>query len=212
MRRWIDLVEDAQRFPDAFWRWFAGSKVVDDDGNPLPVYHGTNRDFDRFVKTGPFGGARARTLGGQIAGSRQLFYFTSDPNIAAEFAGEMPKRRTPVGPNIIRTYLALKNPLVLDAGGKSWHLTQPDILRVYDEGTHDGVIIRNSADGIGTEGVNSDVYVAFADTQIKSVHNKGTWNAEDPRLGEDAAPAVISARASGCAGSSGPSPFTGRRR
>jgi len=28
--------------------WFNGSKVVDDEGNPLIVYHGTNNDFSRF--------------------------------------------------------------------------------------------------------------------------------------------------------------------
>lgn len=31
-----------------FDAWFAGSKVVDDYGNPLLVYHGTNKDFRRF--------------------------------------------------------------------------------------------------------------------------------------------------------------------
>lgn len=28
--------------------WFAGSQVVDDQGNPLVVYHGTNQNFTRF--------------------------------------------------------------------------------------------------------------------------------------------------------------------
>jgi hypothetical protein len=32
----------------AFRRWFGESKVVDDDGNPLQVYHGTAFDFDTF--------------------------------------------------------------------------------------------------------------------------------------------------------------------
>jgi len=28
--------------------WFQGSKVIDQEGNPLKVYHGTNINFDKF--------------------------------------------------------------------------------------------------------------------------------------------------------------------
>lgn len=34
----------------AFRRWFGGSMVVDDAGEPLVVYHGTSRDFDAFER------------------------------------------------------------------------------------------------------------------------------------------------------------------
>jgi ADP-Ribosyltransferase in polyvalent proteins len=33
---------------DAFKSWFGASKVVDEQGNPLVVYHGTTADFDAF--------------------------------------------------------------------------------------------------------------------------------------------------------------------
>ncbi len=32
----------------AFYRWFGNSKVVDDQGRPLVVYHGTSADFNTF--------------------------------------------------------------------------------------------------------------------------------------------------------------------
>lgn len=32
----------------AFQAWFNGSKVVDKDGNPIPVYHGTDKKFQSF--------------------------------------------------------------------------------------------------------------------------------------------------------------------
>ena len=35
--------------PNFKW-WFADSKVVDDNGEPLVVYHGTNADFNIFDK------------------------------------------------------------------------------------------------------------------------------------------------------------------
>jgi hypothetical protein len=31
-----------------FWRWFGDSKVVDADGNPMVMYHGTDAEFDIF--------------------------------------------------------------------------------------------------------------------------------------------------------------------
>lgn len=33
---------------DNFWRWFGNSKVVDTEGNPLVMYHGTTSEFDVF--------------------------------------------------------------------------------------------------------------------------------------------------------------------
>lgn len=32
----------------AFWKWFNGSKIVDKQGRPIVVYHGTKTDFDNF--------------------------------------------------------------------------------------------------------------------------------------------------------------------
>lgn len=37
---------------DAFKRWFGDSKVVGRDGEPLVVYHGTDKDFDTFKSDG----------------------------------------------------------------------------------------------------------------------------------------------------------------
>ncbi|MBQ3989256.1 MAG: hypothetical protein II630_00310, partial [Bacteroidales bacterium] len=34
-----------------FWRWFGDSKVVDEQGRPLVVYHGSENSFDTFEKT-----------------------------------------------------------------------------------------------------------------------------------------------------------------
>ena len=59
----------------AFRQWFSQSKVVDGQGNPLPVYHGTGRPDrvgTRFRK--------ARATAGPMA------YFTDDPEIASNYA------------------------------------------------------------------------------------------------------------------------------
>lgn len=58
-----------------FWRWFGDSKVVDDEGRPLVVYHGTTRaGFDTF-STG---------RGSKVDGA---YFFTPNPRMAATYSG-----------------------------------------------------------------------------------------------------------------------------
>lgn len=58
----------------AFYEWFGDSKVVDEQGRPLIVYHGTNADFDTFKKE--------YAKDGQY---RKGFFFTSDKSAARMF-------------------------------------------------------------------------------------------------------------------------------
>jgi len=74
VRRQMDMVQAAiDPSTDEFKRWFADSKVVDEDGNPLMLYHGTLGDFDAFDPN------RASPEGAFGAG----FYFTNEPEDAA---------------------------------------------------------------------------------------------------------------------------------
>jgi hypothetical protein len=41
-------IEEDNIFDDEFMSWFQGSKVVDSEGNPLKVYHGTRANFNQF--------------------------------------------------------------------------------------------------------------------------------------------------------------------
>lgn len=110
------------------------------------VYHGTRRSFDVFFKSNGFGSARYRTLGGKIAGKRQMFFFAKDPEIAGTYCGKIARKNEPVGPNIIPAYLNLENPLELDGNGSYWNKTFNDVLEAYDSGKYDGVIIHNTID------------------------------------------------------------------
>ena len=78
----------------AFRRWFGDSVVVDEDGEPLVVYHGTDADdFKSFrAEALPRGGRKGRLLG-------EGFYFTSDPDQAARW-----------GRRVIAAYLRIENP------------------------------------------------------------------------------------------------------
>jgi hypothetical protein len=65
----------------AFKAWFSGSKVVDEDGQPLVVYHGTTSDFDAFDR-------ERANIESNLGGG---FYFSSQrEDVAANYAGEGP--------------------------------------------------------------------------------------------------------------------------
>lgn len=95
-----------------FWRWFGDSKVVDEQGRPLVVYHGTDAEFDIFDKN--ITPKRKNLLG-------QGFYFTNQQNKAKWF-----------GKNIMPVYLKIENP---ETNAKIF----PDIEKLKQSGK-DGII------------------------------------------------------------------------
>jgi hypothetical protein len=60
--------------------WFGNSRVVDTEGKPLVVYHGTNQTFTRFSKK------RGGLATGPQAGAKHGFFFTSDLEEAQQYA------------------------------------------------------------------------------------------------------------------------------
>ena len=45
---YLDNIFESNEQNESFWKWFQGSKVVNDDGSPKEVYHGTPNTFDTF--------------------------------------------------------------------------------------------------------------------------------------------------------------------
>jgi hypothetical protein len=62
----------APQVETAFDRWFAGSQIVDSDGRPLKLYHGTSKDQDFRAFRMPKNG----------------IWFTTDPKSASDYASE----------------------------------------------------------------------------------------------------------------------------
>lgn len=159
-----------------FWRWFGDSKVVDKDGKPLVVYHGTASSFDTF-DTG--------AIGSNYGADSKGFFFTNSPEQAAvhaEDAGFTYNGNAEA--NIVPVYLALKNPSVVKTKGRpnDWYDANTDYAL--------GSVEQNDSDGIIISGKDSEtVYVAFAPEQIKSaVGNQGTFNGSDPNILRSTAP------------------------
>jgi hypothetical protein len=86
-----------------FSKWFGDSKVVDADGKPLRVYHGTSGSFGEF-----------NTKGGTGKSFNTGAFFTASPKTADTYTGG-------VGGSVVPVYLSLRNPVVIDAQGKNWN-------------------------------------------------------------------------------------------
>ena len=64
-----------------FKRWFGNSKVVDNAGNPLVVYHGTNQPISTFSK-------KRLGISTQSQSSKKAYFFTDSSEVAAEYAAK----------------------------------------------------------------------------------------------------------------------------
>ena len=105
---------DSQAFKDWFGDWTSDradhSQVVDDQGRPLIVYHGTGTNIEEFLPE--FTGQ-----GNDQYGSG--FYFTTDRETAEGYTTRTLNDQSKPGgtdnPNVIPAYLNIRNPLVVEA-------------------------------------------------------------------------------------------------
>lgn len=133
-----------------FYKWFGDSKVVDEEGKPLVVYHGTTEQFDTFDRTK----SRANM---EIQGN-----FFSPYGIDASGYGD----------NLRAFYIKLENPA---SEGQSYK-----ILKSYQGQNSAGEkttneLIKQGYDGVNREG---EEYIVFDSNHIKSVDNRGTYSSD----------------------------------
>lgn len=89
----------------AFKAWFKDSKVVDENGKPLAVYHGTKNAPSEFTASRI---GSASTMFGDYEVERHGIFAAEDPELADEYAnqGERPTNQT-----VMPLYMAINNPL-----------------------------------------------------------------------------------------------------
>jgi hypothetical protein len=164
-----------------FRQWFGDSKVVDANGNPLVVYHGTP----------------SKTAIDSFNADNGGVFFTSDEKTAGEYTGARGMWQSRSTGSVQSAYLAMKNPLIIDALGKRhdnipvpWQQWKPKVygnlpanavsvekaLDYAKRNGHDGLIVRNVVDSARTDGKRaSDVFAVVAADQIKSADNTGAF-------------------------------------
>ena len=169
----LGIVKNDKTQTEAFKKWFAKSKVVDDNGKPLVVYHGTNTEFNAFDKN-KIGSATDDGIWGRG------FYFGSSSD-------------TPYGTVKMPVYLKMENPFIVndyktveeiadyldvwegnfnfDENNKVARFSQSQLNQITShikEKGHDGIIVK-----LGDQWTE---YVAFEPEQIKSIDNQGTFD------------------------------------
>ncbi|MDR0645816.1 MAG: hypothetical protein LBG46_02215 [Elusimicrobiota bacterium] len=158
---------------EAFKKWFGDSKVVGAEGRPLVVYHG--QDVQRIEIFDNSKGERKRV------NLKDVFFFTNNLEAAESYSAE---------DYITAAYLKIENPYVVDFAGESAakigkRTLRPEVLarEIKAEGKHDGIIMKNIKDAAyhDIEGA-ADNYAVFSSNQIKSVDNRGTFDADDPNI------------------------------
>ena len=128
------------------------SKVVDENGEPLEVSHGTAAEFHTFEE------------GYGKSFKRRGIFFTDNDNVSEAFSAS--------DKAIKKAYLNIRNPLIIDANGKHWtelefegkKIDSDDLAGIARERGYDGVIIRDVADPYPLRG---NTYIALSPTQIK---------------------------------------------
>jgi hypothetical protein len=167
-------------FSPQFKSWFGNSKVVDKNGQPLRVYHGSNRpeNFDSF------------RINPMNAHSPYGFYFTDDPDYASEYSG-----MTQIGSKTLPVYLKLEHPMDFYEFRELIRSSRKNRINPIAEAIKQGFdgVITTKADEFGMGDLinspqmenNPRTFIVFSSNQIKSaIGNNGNYNPEDERITE----------------------------
>jgi len=187
--RQLDQSEPTQT--PAFQEWFGDSKVVNEDGTPMVVYHGTIAAFDTFD---------ASKIGSRDGGFYgEGFYATADMSQADEYAYD---DQNDAEGDVLGLYAKIENPFVfnlseegyagtMDAtaallgarprseGGMylTFNLVSGEIrkfTRAAKAAGHDGVVVKRDGE--------IDEVIVFEPTQFKSEDNVGAFDPTDPNI------------------------------
>ena len=159
----LNNVTQSQQFKRWFGDWKnhpeSASKVVNADGTPKVVYHGTNAEFNTFQQ------------------ENGAYFFSESRDYAESMADE---RR---GNRIIEAYLKMKNPYTVKLSPKQFtdNIAEAPSIRYAKEHGHDGVIFEY--DGSKEDLAYDKFYVVFDSAQIKSAtDNIGTFDKTNPDI------------------------------
>lgn len=163
-----------------FWNWFGDSKIVDEQGRPLVVYHGTPNRFNSFdlskSKNGFFFAPLNRK--GFVSGYYAFGGNTSNGQIMACYL----KMETPLvdhRPNGLELRKAENDGTLLKYDGviAVWDRAEPSSFLQYD------YIEDQLASDVLNQG-DAIEFIVFKPNQIKSVENDGSFSTTSTNIYE----------------------------
>lgn len=150
----------ARTYSESFRNWFGESKVVDENGEPLVVYHGTNSTISDFN----YKDDREFNAG---------FFFTSDKNYAESVA------EAKSGNIIMPVFLKITNPIYTETDLVSKVI---ESIYIYEgERNSDGIIGHDKYTGEFARSAGNE-YLVTRPNQIKSIDNQGTFSTKDNNI------------------------------
>ena len=203
----------SKEFKDWFGDWENdpehSSKVVDKDGKPLAVYHGSpNGKFDILKFSYEEGGIY---FSDNKSVSESYFINYDDPSVNPKYSLPWDIEYENLVPSneIYECYLNMRNPLIIDAKNKHWNevpfntgysyptpfgytkvsedSSTSQIARYAKKNNYDGVIIKNIKDGADKKAlsISSTTYIVFNSNQIKSAtDNNGNFSKKSDNIYE----------------------------
>jgi N12 class adenine-specific DNA methylase/GGDEF domain-containing protein len=172
-----------------FWRWFGDSKVVDAEGRPLVVYHGTT--------SGGFEVFKANIRKGEQLGFG--IHFAEDPAFADRYANDPQVARKGKKPHVFNAYLSLTNPLTANQvvkegspefalakklAGKNLYTVKDDngVPSVYLQNVIDSVNPQKAEKAIREAGYDGVIYKSRIGTRGVVGYGGGTVTAESQSI------------------------------
>jgi hypothetical protein len=145
---------------DEFKNWFGdwennpngSSKVIDENDEPLIVYHGSEGMFDKFNK-------KYRGVSTNAKSAKLAFFFTDNKKLAIEYS------RRYAGGQLYECFLNLRNPIIKNFNGESVNTDMELVKLIKTSG--DGVISLNLKDGFHID----NQYAVKDDDNIKILNN-----------------------------------------
>lgn len=165
-----------------FYKWFGDSKVVDEQGRPLAVYHATDSKFDIFEKGDigfHFGTKEASEQ--RLPGAKYTYpvylkiekplKLSKDPYQFDE-SGDLPDMLNEIGISVdlLSAEERFKFPDDWEYGENAY-ADMINYRKAAQKAGFDGLVYVNEVEAPG-----STSYVAFEPNQIKSVDNRGTFS------------------------------------
>ena len=174
--------------PHSIAEFFAGinpasvSKVVDENGEPCVVWHGSEKRFSEF--SNKLIGSHTDANGHDGVGVwGRGHYFSDRKDLAEEYQRGNPDGQT------IATFLNIRNPMpkeeVLRIANEAWDYADPDGKNYYREYQRliDESVRKNDYDGVIANGKHATAYVAFSPNQVKSATgNSGDFSRTNPDI------------------------------
>lgn len=143
-----------------FYRWFGDSKVVDEQGRPLVVYHGAGTKFDTFRLISYYEG-----MTDDPKMIRPYAFFSSSKDVSKRF-----------GKEVYPVYLKIENPSEFNESGANWNAISQIQWFKNTPLNKDGIIVKNIKEGnTGSLDAATD-FIVFENNQIKSTDNRGTFS------------------------------------